>query len=90
MQADNKKVTRLLKTARGQIEGILKMIDEDRYCVDISNQIMATNAILRKVNNEVLHGHIDSCVKDAAKSGDPEEVDEKIKEIGLILDKLTK
>ncbi|NMB43638.1 MAG: metal-sensing transcriptional repressor [Clostridiales bacterium] len=90
MQADKKRVTRLLKTARGQIDGILKMIEEDRYCIDVSNQIMATQAILRKVNNEVLHGHIDSCVKAAVESGDSEEADKKLKEIGLVIDKLTK
>ena len=39
MMADKKQVTRLLKTARGQIEGILKMVEEDRYCIDISHQI---------------------------------------------------
>lgn len=45
MMADKQKVSRLLKTARGQIDGILKMIDEDRYCIDISNQIMASQSI---------------------------------------------
>ena len=45
MQADKSQITRLLKTARGQIDGILKMIDDDRYCVDISNQIMATRCV---------------------------------------------
>ena len=48
MKADKSQVTRLLKTARGQIDGILKMIEEDRYCVDVSNQIMATQAILKR------------------------------------------
>lgn len=90
MQADKTKVSRLLKTAKGQIEGILKMIDDNRYCVDISNQIMATQAILRKVNNEVLHAHIESCVKEAVLSGDSKETDKKLEEIGLIMDKLTK
>lgn len=52
MTADNSKITRLLKTARGQIDGILKMIDENRYCIDVSNQIMACQAILSKVNKE--------------------------------------
>ena len=66
------------------------MIDDDRYCIDISNQIMATQAILRKVNNEVLHGHIDSCVKEAVESGDSVAADEKLKEIGIVIDKLTK
>ncbi len=90
MKGNKDKVSRLLKTARGQIDGIIKMIDDDRYCIDISNQIMATQAILRKVNNEVLHGHIDSCVKEAVESGNPEETDAKLKEIGLVIDKLTK
>ena len=52
MQADRKKIERLLKTAKGQIDGILRMVEEDRYCMDISAQVMATDAILRKVNNE--------------------------------------
>ena len=90
MKADKVNVIRLLKTARGQIDGILKMLDEDRYCIDVSNQIMATGAILRKVNNEVLHGHIDSCVKEAVESGNSEAADVKLKEIGVIIDKLTK
>ena len=48
MMADKKQVTRLLKTARGQIDGILKMVEEDRYCIDISHQIMASEAILKR------------------------------------------
>ena len=54
MRADKKKVGRLLRIARGQIDGILKMIDEDEYCMDISNQLMATESILRKANREVV------------------------------------
>ncbi len=51
MKADKDSAIRLLKTAKGQIEGIMKMMEEDRYCVDISNQIMATSSILCKVIN---------------------------------------
>lgn len=87
MKADREKVIRLLKTARGQIDGILNMIEEDRYCIDISNQIIATGAILNKVNREVLHGHIDMCLRDAIESGNTEE---KLQEIRSIVDKLTK
>ena len=54
MMADKKQVTRLLKTARGQIDGILKMVEEDRYCIDISHQIMASEAILKRANKEVI------------------------------------
>ena len=46
MRADKDTISRLLKTARGQIDGILKMVEDDRYCMDISNQVMATEAIL--------------------------------------------
>ena len=87
VRADREKVIRLLKTARGQIDGILNMIEEDRYCIDISNQIIATEAILNKVNREVLHGHIDMCVKEAIESGNTEI---KLQEIRSIVDKLTK
>lgn len=87
MRADKEKVSRLLKTARGQIDGILNMLEEDRYCIDISNQIMATEAILRKVNQEVLHGHIDSCVREAVETGNTSE---KLSEIRNVIDKLLK
>jgi len=60
MKADKEKVTRLLKTARGQLDGLLKMVEDDRYCIDISNQLMATQAILRNINREVLHEHWDA------------------------------
>ena len=45
MKADRDKVVPLIKTARGQLDGILKMIDEDRYCIDISNQVLAVISI---------------------------------------------
>ena len=86
MLADKDKATRMLKTAKGQLEGVLKMIDEDRYCVDISNQIMAVQAILRNTNRDILHAHLEGCVKDAMQ---PDE-QEKIKEIMSIIDKLSK
>ena len=65
MKADQTKVVRLLKTARGQLDGILNMIEEDRYCMDISNQLLATQAILNKVNKEILHAHLEHCVKES-------------------------
>lgn len=85
MKADHAQVTRLLKTARGQIDGILKMVEEDRYCLDVSNQLMATQSILKKINRMVLKAHMDCCVREAAASGHPEE---KLEELALLLDKL--
>ena len=48
MKAEQQNIKRLLNTAKGQIDGLNKMIDDDKYCIDISNQIMATIAILKK------------------------------------------
>lgn len=62
MKADKKQITTLLKTANGQINGILKMIEEDRYCIDISTQLMATIAILKKANFEILNAHLHGCL----------------------------
>ncbi len=87
MKADKEKVIRLLRTAKGQIDGILNMIEEDRYCIDISNQVIATEAILHKANREILHTHIDMCLKEAIEAGNTEE---KLLEIRTIIDKLTK
>ena len=86
MQADKTKVTHLLKTAKGQLEGLLKMVEEDRYCIDISNQVMATQAILRTVNRLVLHAHLESCVKGAVSDGEGKK---KIEEIMSVIDKLS-
>ena len=85
MRADHAQVTRLLKTARGQIDGILKMVEEDRYCLEVSSQIMAAQSILKKANRMVLKAHMNSCVKEAVESGDPEE---KLAELATLLDKL--
>ena len=87
MQADPKTVMSLLKTARGQIDGILKMVEEDRYCVDISTQLTATEAVLRRANREVLRAHMEGCLKTAAHDGN---ADEKIDELIAVLDRLMK
>lgn len=87
MRADKDKIIRLLKTARGQMDGLIKMVEDDRYCIDVSNQLMATQAILRKVNNEVIHAHLGACVKEGFLEG---KEDEKIDEIVKLLDKLSK
>lgn len=76
---DPKQVKKYLSIAKGQIEGIIKMIDNDEYCLDISDQLMATRALLKKTNNLILKNHIDNCVKQAIIDGDNEKIDEVIK-----------
>lgn len=86
MKADHDQIRQLLKTARGQLDGILKMVEEDRYCLDVSNQLLATQSILKKANRMVLRAHMDCCVREAVKSGDPSE---KLDELTALLDKLS-
>lgn len=90
MQCDCDKVSNLLKTAKGQIDGILNMIENDRYCIDVMTQVMSTQAILKKVNSIILKGHLQSCVNNAFESGDKEEQAEKIDEIIKLLDKMNR
>ena len=86
MKADKQKVNRLLKTARGQIDGILRMVEEDRYCMEISQQLMATEAILNKANKEILTAQLKSCVTNARTDAEREEkVDELVDMLGKIL-----
>lgn len=86
MKADKQKITKLLKTAKGQTEGIIKMVEENRYCIDISNQLLATISILKKINREILHSHLSSCV---IEEKDDELKKQKIAEIYSILEKLS-
>ena len=90
MMADHDKVSRMLKTARGQIDGILKMVDDDRYCIDVSTQLMATQALIARINADVLKAHVEGCVKYAAESGDEDLKTEKLAEVGRIIEKLAK
>lgn len=87
MMGDQKKTLQLLRTARGQLEGVLKMIEEDRYCIDISNQLLAIESLVQKANREVLKGHMEHCVKEAFENGDGSN---KIEEIVALIDKMTK
>ena len=86
MKADKEKVTRQLKIARGQLDGVLRMIEEDRYCVDISNQLLATQALLKRVNKEIMHAHIRSCVREGLHTDEPNP---KLEEALDLLDRLT-
>lgn len=87
MKADKNSVTRLLKTAKGQIEGVLNMIEDDRYCIDVCNQLFAVQSLIKKANKEILQSHMNSCVREAFENGNGEE---RINEILTILDKISK
>ena len=87
MNDERKKALNLLKTSRGQMDGIIKMLENDRYCVDISKQILAVQGLLKKANLNILDSHIKICVTDAIFEGNKKE---KINEIINVLDKYIK
>jgi len=87
MMAEKTQILRLIKTARGQLDGITRMVEEDRYCMDIAHQLMATEAILNRINRDILSAHLKHCVKTA---GSEEEREEKIDELIELLGKIIK
>jgi DNA-binding FrmR family transcriptional regulator len=70
---DKEVLIKRLKRIEGQVRGIQKMIEDDRYCVDILVQISAINAAMKKVGFELLEDHTQHCVADAISSGQGEE-----------------
>lgn len=88
MSEERKKAVLYLKTAKGQIDAILRMLEEGRYCMDISDQISAASALVKKANVEILQGHLNSCLKTAIIN--EENIDKKMEEIHNALLKMTK
>jgi DNA-binding FrmR family transcriptional regulator len=74
-------VKKRLKRVAGQIAGIERMVDEDRYCVDVLLQVAAVRAALDGVGKVILRSHVETCVTDALVSGRAKERNEKIEEI---------
>ena len=70
-----------LKRIEGQVRGIARMIEDDRYCIDVLTQIQAVKAALKRVESEVLKGHASRCVEAAITSGDTAEQREKFDEL---------
>ncbi|MGZ3806982.1 MAG: metal-sensitive transcriptional regulator [Bacteriovorax sp.] len=78
---DHKKELVKLKRARGQIEGIMGMIEENRYCPDILIQIRAAKAALQSVEHSILKTHLEHCVHEALHAKDTKNINTKIHEL---------
>ncbi len=74
-------VAKRLNRIEGQVRGIARMVEEDRYCIDIVTQITAVRAALRRVQDEVLRDHVAHCVEHAIMSGDKADQRRKIAEL---------
>ncbi len=90
MKAEPSSILRRLKIASGQVDGLVRMVEEDRYCIDISNQIMAVISALKGVNRDILTAHLSHCVLSAYDSSDSDQVKKKLEEMEEVIQKLSK
>ena len=78
---DKEILTKRLHRIEGQVRGIERMVEDDRYCIDILTQIAAVNTALESLAFKVLDDHVNHCVTDALSSGDPKVAGQKSKEL---------
>jgi DNA-binding FrmR family transcriptional regulator len=78
---DKVALTKRLHRIEGQVRGIERMVEDDRYCIDILTQIAAVNTALESLAFKVLDDHVNHCVADALSSGDPEAAARKSEEL---------
>jgi len=78
---------RRLRRIEGQVRGLQRMIEQDRYCIDILTQIRSVSRALRRVGDSILSRHLRHCVADAMGSGDPEARDARIEEVLTVLER---
>ena len=71
----------------GQVRGVARMVEQDRYCIDVINQVRAVRAALDKVEQEILHDQLQHCVADAFHGGSDRERQTKIAELVEVLDR---
>lgn len=85
--ANHKSCLTRLKRIEGQVRGIGRMIEEERYCIDILMQVDAARAALQRVKDEILKDHVSHCVENAIASGDAADQRQKIAELLTVLEK---
>jgi len=81
----NSSALKRLARIEGQVRGVAKMIEDDRYCIDVVRQIQAIKSALTGLEALVLNDHLDSCVEMALKSDDIEQRREKVQELVAVL-----
>ncbi len=78
---DSENTLRRLKTVEGHLRGVIRMVEEDVYCIDVIRQIQAIEAALNKVSTRILENHLDTCVTTAIEGQNPKERERVLKEI---------
>ena len=83
-------VTKRLRRIEGQVGGLLRMVEDDRYCVDVLTQINAVRAALHKVEEKILQDHVSHCVASAFASGDVADQRHKVEELIATVGRMTR
>jgi DNA-binding FrmR family transcriptional regulator len=79
--ATHKSCLTRLRRIEGQVRGVARMIEDERYCIDILTQLLAVRAALKKVEEEILKDHVEHCVENAIAGGEPAEQRRKVGEL---------
>nr|WP_271206070.1 metal-sensitive transcriptional regulator [Methylopila jiangsuensis] len=85
MAAAKASCAKRLNRIEGQVRGIARMVEQDRYCIDVVTQIAAVRAALKKVEEVILQDHVGCCVEHAIESGDKDEQRKKVAELVDVL-----
>ncbi|MFH1524737.1 MAG: metal-sensitive transcriptional regulator [Chloroflexota bacterium] len=86
----NEDALKRLRIVEGHLKGVIRMVEEDAYCIDIIRQIQAVEAALNKVSTQILENHLHSCVTTAIRGEDPAERERVMKEITDVFETATK
>ena len=91
MDRENKpRLLNRLNRIEGQVRGIARMVEEERYCIDVLTQIQAVRAALSRVETEMLKDHLGHCIETAITGGNPDEQRRKAGELIQLLERTTK
>ena len=87
MKTTHKETLNRLSRIAGQVQGIRRMVEEEKYCIDIVTQIQAARSALRALELKILEKHMQHCVSNALESGNKKESDEKLEELLSVMKK---
>lgn len=91
MNRDNKpKLLNRLSRIEGQVRGIARMVEEDRYCIDVLTQLQAVRAAVNRVETEMLKDHLTHCIEHAIVSGDADDQRQKANEVIQLLERVSR
>jgi DNA-binding FrmR family transcriptional regulator len=88
MRRENQgKLLNRLSRIEGQVRGVARMVEEERYCIDVLTQLRAVRAALSRVETEMLKDHLDHCIEAAITGGDPTDQRKKASELIELLER---